>query len=242
MQSGYREDLAHVHDTAFGGLAEAGAGELLERLRRAGFSAGTVVELGCGGGHSSRRLVDAGFDVVGIDLSPALIDRARRRVPEGDFRVAPIAGVDLPPCVAVTAFGEVLNYRFDPADGRGAGRQLFERVHRALAPGGLFLFDLATRDRAPAGGSPRTFFEGEDWTVLVETSTDRDTRLMTRRITTFRRHQDAWRRECEEHRLDLADPADVIDALRRAGFSVQVPRAYGVHRLPPGLVVFAATR
>ncbi len=242
MQPGYREDLAHIHDCAFGGLAEAGAGELLERLRRAGIDRGTIAELGCGGGHSSRRLADAGFDIVGVDLSAALVERARLRVPTGDFRLGSIAAASLPPCVAVTAFGEVMNYRFDPADDREAGRRLFERVHQALVPNGLFLFDLATHDRAPAGGSPRTFFEGDDWAVLVDTSVDRAAGVMTRRITTFRRLGEGFRRDHEEHRLDLVDPAGVIDALRRTGFAVQPLRAYGARKLPPGLVAFAAIR
>jgi SAM-dependent methyltransferase len=74
---------------------------------------GLVIDLGCGSGILSREVADAGYDVLGIDISPAMIDLARRRVPYGDFRVGSVLTGDLPPCIAVAAVGEVINYAFD---------------------------------------------------------------------------------------------------------------------------------
>ena len=81
----------------------------------------------------ARELVDAGYGVLGIDISEAMIELARRRAPEAEFRVGSLFEVGIPPCAAVTAISEVLNYLFDPEnEERGLGR-VFRRVYDALA-------------------------------------------------------------------------------------------------------------
>ena len=47
----YGEDPAYVHDAGHGDFARAAAPDLLRRLRAAGLTGGTVVDLGCGVGH-----------------------------------------------------------------------------------------------------------------------------------------------------------------------------------------------
>ena len=52
-----------------------------ERVRPL-FAKGTrVLELGCGTGEDALFLASLGVDVVGIDVSPAMIEKARRKVP-----------------------------------------------------------------------------------------------------------------------------------------------------------------
>ncbi|MBA2952576.1 DUF480 domain-containing protein [Nocardioides sp. MAH-18] len=48
---------------------------------------GPVVEVGCGPGHVTAYLAEAGADATGIDLSPAMVDEARRRYPDGSYEV-----------------------------------------------------------------------------------------------------------------------------------------------------------
>ncbi|HZM85247.1 MAG TPA: class I SAM-dependent methyltransferase, partial [Blastocatellia bacterium] len=83
----YKDDLAYIHDVGFGDFARNSARGLLEILREAGITSGLVVDLGCGSGLWARELVDAGYDVFGIDISAPMIDIARRRVPQGKFQV-----------------------------------------------------------------------------------------------------------------------------------------------------------
>jgi SAM-dependent methyltransferase len=45
-----------------------------------------ILELGCGGGRDSEVLVEAGHQVVGIDLSEKAVANARARAPTGTFR------------------------------------------------------------------------------------------------------------------------------------------------------------
>lgn len=46
-----------------------------------------VADLGCGTGTLTRLLVDAGYEVDGLDFSPAMIEQARNKVPEAEFIV-----------------------------------------------------------------------------------------------------------------------------------------------------------
>jgi len=101
----YGQDLAYVHNVGFGNFAEGSAPGVLNILRQRGVSSGLVIDLGCGGGLWARRLVDAGYRVVGIDLSPDMIALARRRVPEGNFRTGSFLDGDFPPCAAITSLG-----------------------------------------------------------------------------------------------------------------------------------------
>lgn len=46
-----------------------------------------VADLGCGTGSLTRLLVDEGYAVDGVDFSPAMVARARAKVPEAEFVV-----------------------------------------------------------------------------------------------------------------------------------------------------------
>lgn len=48
---------------------------------------GPVIEVGSGPGHVTAYLAEAGADATGIDLSPAMVEEARRRFPDGDYQV-----------------------------------------------------------------------------------------------------------------------------------------------------------
>jgi hypothetical protein len=74
--SAYGRDLAYAHDAGFGHFARGAAPELLRRLRDAGLDGGLVVDLGCGSGIWARALLDAGFEVLGVDVSAAPSTRA----------------------------------------------------------------------------------------------------------------------------------------------------------------------
>jgi len=59
---------------------------LLDRVA-AHADGGPVVEVGCGPGHVTAYLADAGADASGLDLSPAMIAEARSRFPDGSYEV-----------------------------------------------------------------------------------------------------------------------------------------------------------
>ena len=74
----YKEDLAFVHHAGFGGFSQSAAPELLRILKAGGVGTGTLVDLGCGSGLWARVAQNAGFSVIGIDRSPAMVRLARK--------------------------------------------------------------------------------------------------------------------------------------------------------------------
>lgn len=47
----------------------------------------TTLDFGCGAGRSTRFLQKLGFKVTGVDISQAMIDKARQFDPNGDYRL-----------------------------------------------------------------------------------------------------------------------------------------------------------
>ncbi|HKQ62101.1 MAG TPA: methyltransferase domain-containing protein [Candidatus Polarisedimenticolaceae bacterium] len=238
----YREDLAYIHDAGHTAFTRDAAPALLELLRRHGLERGRVVDLGCGSGVWARTLTDAGYEVLGIDISSAMIALARRRAPRARFLRASFLTGRLPPCAAVTALGECFNYLFDRGNTTAGLRRLLQRIHGALGPGGLLVFDVAVPGRLGRAAARRSHAEGRDWAVLVHAEEDRRTRRLTRRITSFRKVGACYRRTVEVHRLRLWDPRKLSAQLRRVGFRVRVLRGYGQLRFAPGHVGFLARR
>jgi len=241
LPGAYCDDLAYIHDVGFGQYANAAATELLGHLSEMDHREGTVVELGCGSGIMAETLLNAGFDVVGFDISRGMINLARARVPKAEFHLASFLDVPLPSAIAVAAIGEVFNYRFDSRNTRQRLERVFGRVFEALAPGGLFLFDVATPGRVPDGGH-HGYTEGEGWACLYTAKEDAKRKTITRTITSFRQVGRLYRRDHEVHELQLFDRAEVREGLRAVGFQVRTLQSYGNMRFPRGCVGFLARK
>jgi SAM-dependent methyltransferase len=237
----YGPDLAEVHDVGFGEFAEAAAPELVAMLRARGIDRGRVVDLGCGSGIASANFARAGYDVTGIDISPAMIRLAKRRLPGARFRVDSVMDAAIPPCIAVFALGEVFNYALGASEDEGALDALLARVRHALPPGGgLFAFDIALWNERMRV-EPRSWYDGDTWLVAVERLLDRRRHELTRTIVTFRRSGGAWRRSDETHTLHLPTRSAIAGQLRRAGFRVTSHGSYESFPLPPDHALFVAT-
>jgi len=228
---GYQNDLAYIHDAGFGYFALEAAPGLLRILRRHKITTGPVVDLGCGSGLWARELLQAGYSVCGYDISPDMIRRARRAAPRGRFEVASLFDVTPPKCKAVTVLSEVINYAFDRRNSHTQVKSLFRRLYKALEPGGVLLIDFAEPGQIQT--PKQSFWEGEDWAVLLEAHEDHRRRQLTRDLTCFVRHGKNFRRSDETHVLKLYDVTSMDSALKAAGFLTQVHRAWGSWRLPP---------
>lgn len=121
------------------------AGEWLIRSLPGG---ARVLDLGCGTGvPTSRQLTEAGFAVVGVDLSERMVELARRHVPDGEFHRLDIADLrpggprdGLGPFDAVAAFFSLLMLP------RAEVPLALATVRNLLVPGGLFALSMVEAD------------------------------------------------------------------------------------------------
>jgi len=93
----------------------------------------SIVDLGCGPGHVAHYLASRGASVLGIDLSPAMIDEARASYPTIEFRVGDLFALplDAAAVAGIVAFYAIVHLRTDELVAP------FREWHRVLAPGGL---------------------------------------------------------------------------------------------------------
>jgi ubiquinone/menaquinone biosynthesis C-methylase UbiE len=96
---------------------------------------GAICDMGCGPGHIARFLHDRQTNVFGLDLSPRMIEEARRLNPEITFRQGNMLALDLPDAslAGIAAFYAIVNLP------RQALPQVFREVARVLRPEGLLL-------------------------------------------------------------------------------------------------------
>ncbi len=238
----YQPDLAYIHDAGFQDYALQATQGVLQILQQEKISEGLVVDVGCGSGISTLLLSEAGYEVLGIDISAAMIALARKKVPTAQFQVGSCFDVGIPTCHAVIAIGECLNYLFDPHLEEQSIPQLFQRIYQALSNGGIFLFDIAEPQDLPATSVQQGFREGEDWLVLVEKWQDPEQNLLYRRIITFRKAGDLYRRHEETHQQRLLQASILATQLNEVGFSVNVCPSYGSYPLPPNHSVLIARK
>jgi ubiquinone/menaquinone biosynthesis C-methylase UbiE len=123
----------------------------LDRFARETHSLGKVCDMGCGPGQIAHYLRDRGADVVGLDLSPRMIELARTLTPAVSFEVGnmmalPFADNSL---AGITAFYAIVNI---PEDSLPI---VFREMFRVLRPGAPLLIAFHI------GGE--VFFAGELW-------------------------------------------------------------------------------
>lgn len=231
----YGEDLAYIHDQGYAQDSERAARVIIRLLRANGIRRGRLLGLGCGSGHSTALLIRSGYEVLGMDVSPAMLNLARRRVPQGALRVG-----SFPMCrngsrSAVIAIGEVVNYLSSTM----TLRRMIRLVFRALHPGGFLIFDMRL---PPKTGNPVRWVAGKtgaDWAVMAGSLVDLKGRRLTRKILTIRLVHGRWRRQTETHHQRLYRLSEMDTWLRAAGFEVEVRQGYGRVALSAGKLFIA---
>lgn len=230
----YRDELASVHHLGFGFHADRCAPGILAALAPIREKGGLVLELGCGSGHLTRKLLDAGHRVVASDASPAMLGLARTNAAEAeDIRQIVLPDDPLPAADAIVAIGHVLNYLAD----EDAVRRALAAVAAALRPEGVLAVDMQDRLWGEAyRGAPNQARVADDWALISEFSVPEPTLFVRRHISFTRAGDGSWRRDEEVHRNVLIDTAALPAFLAERGVTARVGESFGDEDLPAGLV------
>jgi 2-polyprenyl-3-methyl-5-hydroxy-6-metoxy-1,4-benzoquinol methylase len=117
-----------------------------------------VLDLGCGPGLYCSRLARRGLEMTGVDISQRSLDYARQYAEENgleiNYRLMNFFDIDFSVefDAVLQTHGELNTFSDDKIN------ELLARLHRALRPGGLLIFDSTTRAvRMKAGLSNRWY-------------------------------------------------------------------------------------
>lgn len=152
-ETGWLDDTRTSYDTVASSYADllrdALANEPFQRGILALFAelvrargSGPVADVGCGPGRITRHLHDLGLSAFGVDLSPAMIDLARRDHPGLRFEVGSMTRLDLTDeCLTgLLAWFSLIHVPDDEVPAVLAG------FHRVLRPGGVVLLGFHAGD------------------------------------------------------------------------------------------------
>ena len=168
-----------------------------KHFRRRPLPGKTVLDLACGTGSLTRELAERGYEMIGVDQSPEMLD---------------LYGT-IDACVCCL---DSVNYVTSPQKLQKA----FQRVHLFLMPGGLFLFDVNTPEKL-AGLDGQVFLdETEDAYCVWRAEYARRSRICSYYMDIFQLDSATgqWQRGTELHRERAYTPEELTAFLRQAGF------------------------
>jgi SAM-dependent methyltransferase len=116
---------------------------LLKEFASVNKDKGLCADFGCGPGQTTRFLYDNGVkDIIGIDLSPAMICAARRLSPQIKFETGDLLNIGYSPGYfgSAVAFYAIVHFTSDQI------RKCFGEINRVLKTGGDFLFSFHVGD------------------------------------------------------------------------------------------------
>jgi SAM-dependent methyltransferase len=199
--------------------ARANAPKVLERLGVAWNA--RVLDVGCGEGRYARALQALGCRVTGVDLSPALLEEARRQSPDlpgtpsyvlGDMREL---AFEQQFEAAISMFTSIGYFERAPRD----DVRVLEGVRRGLVPGGRFLVDFLNAAEVRANLVPESVEDRSPYRVEIRRRIEDppgERGLVVKEVRVVDVRTDSVEGEFEE-RVTLYEPDDLDRALLEAG-------------------------
>ncbi|MBR3102327.1 MAG: class I SAM-dependent methyltransferase [Lachnospiraceae bacterium] len=139
-------DFAEVYDMLMDDVPyREWAERIIRILHENGIEDGLILDLGCGTGTLTELLAEAGYDMIGVDLSPEMLDVANmKKVESGhdilylcqDMRAFELYGT----VRAVICVCDSINYILKEEE----LTQVFQLVNNYLDPQGLLILDFNT--------------------------------------------------------------------------------------------------
>lgn len=212
--------FAEVYDTFMDNIPyDVWHDYLKSLLNDCGISEGIVVDLGCGTGNMTVRLAEDGYDMIGVDLSPEMLEIARDKCPDRvlllhqDMRELDLYGS----AHAVVCVCDGMNYLLENED----LIQTFRRVAAFLEEDGVFIFDMKTEYFYEQILGNRTIAENrEDASFIWENEYHSESGINEYLLTVYRLvsdEQDLFERTDEYHRQRAYPWEQVRDLLTTAG-------------------------
>ena len=134
-------EYAALYSEKEGGFSKKLATNLFAFLKDRHYRVKSVLDVACGTGEFCAVMGNGCQDVVGIDFEKAMIDVAKRQVPDAKFEVKPLFEFDMGRKFDLVSCNyETVNFALDYEQ----LSKLFRNIAEHLEGGGIFVFDFKT--------------------------------------------------------------------------------------------------
>lgn len=195
---------------------------LIRKFIRTNTEGTLLTDLACGSGSLSEALARLGYDVIGVDNSPAMLSRAmEKKMQSGlpiqylcqDMRELDMFGtIDVTVCML-----DSLNHLPSLAD----VQKVFDRVSLFAQPGGLFLFDMNTLYKHREVLGDRVFLYDLDEVFCAwENRLHSDCATVEMQLTFFEKDGESYFRSDEFITEVAYGTTEIEAALRKSGLEL----------------------
>lgn len=203
-------DFAYVYDKLIDQNYEKWADYIEKIFELKGKKPDLVLDLGCGTGSITNILAKRGYDMIGVDLSPDMLNVARDKAMEENLDVLylcqDIREFELYGTVdAVICTLDVLNYITDPKD----LDKVFALVRNYLNPDGIFIFDINTEYKLKNVLGNNTFVNDENG-VFYTWENEYLENISNQYLTFFAENKDGLYERFDENHVQRAYSVDEI--------------------------------
>ena len=191
-------------------------------FRKKGLPGKTVLDLACGTGSLTYELARRGYEMIGVDLSPDMLNEAMEKDMGGDdippmFLWQSMDKLDLYGTIdACVCCLDSANYVID----KRKLQKAFQRVHLFMMPGGVFIFDVNTVEKLEGLDGQVFLDETEDTYCVWRAEYNKRSKICTYFMDIFRLDEESgqWERGEELHEERAYTVEELTGFLQQAGF------------------------
>lgn len=191
-----------------------------------------ILELGCGTGNITQKLLEYGYEVVAVDKSEEMLSIAKEKLEIFSEKVIFMQqdvcdfDFDIYEIDMILAVNDLINYIIDEQD----IEYLFAFCYEHLRKDGILLFDISSKYKLEHILSNNVFFEEDDnYCMVWQNSYQEEEKLVDMYIDIFKINQDGlYERYQEEHTQKAYEEDEIIKILKKVGFQ-NVVTQYAVY-------------
>lgn len=137
----YDDFYAQVYDyLVFNNLKDDyEVGEIINKTTPS--STSKILDIGCGTGNQVVNFSQKGYNIIGIDISPSMIEKAKEKYPNYNFQVSDANNSDI---FTTNSFTHITCLYFTIYYFQNK-KQLLQNIYKWLVPGGYFIVHLVDR-------------------------------------------------------------------------------------------------
>ncbi len=175
-------------------------------FKRFGIEPELVLDMGCGTGNITLELAERGYDMIGLDASPEMLEiameKAREQEKEILFLHQDMTEFELYGTVgAIVCALDGVNYLTED----GQLEQMLRLLHYYLDPGGIFIFDLNTEYKYKNILDGRTFvYDTEDGYCAWSNEYDEEEKICYFDLNFFLKNEDSTYTRQDEYQEERA--------------------------------------